>query len=107
MSEHKPSSSNVINDYHNAPSKSRRVWAGILLYLQNWFLLIDCAFNCLFGGDPFETFSSRCGKEKLKGDKGTICSFVCRLLDKVDSDHCRKAVDRYVGEGSYRNRELW
>lgn len=60
-------------------------------YFWNLLISIDQFFNALFGGDPDETLSSRMGKHARTGCK--FCGAVCWMLDKVDKDHCEKAIE--------------
>lgn len=61
-------------------------------YMWNWLILIDQAFNVLFGGDPDETISSRMGKLVAK-DRCKFCKWTCRALDFIDPGHCKKSVE--------------
>lgn len=68
-----------------APLKSvlrwhRRVWKGL-----------DRLVNALFGGSDEETISYRAAKRAAEG--GRFGCLVCRLLDLVQRDHCRIALD--------------
>lgn len=61
-------------------------------YVKNVFIGISQFGNTLFmAGDPDETISSRAGKARAKGRIwGCV---LCKLLDALDKDHCRKAVE--------------
>lgn len=37
----------------------------------------------------WETISGRCYRRIAKGCK--VCYWLCKMLDKIDPDHCRKA----------------
>lgn len=54
-------------------------------YIVNIIISIDQFANVLLGGAPDETISSRCSK---RGNK--ICVLLCKLLDKIDPNHCEK-----------------
>lgn len=75
------------------------------LVLSLWLLLIvadskrawrvavgyDQLLNVYLGGDEDETISSRAGRAALRGERwGCV---LCRLLDRLDSDHCRKSIE--------------
>ncbi len=62
-------------------------------YLKNIFISIDQFLNTLVGGDPDETISSRCHKYK----NNRFCRFICKVLDKIEKDHCKKSVERDEG----------
>lgn len=81
---------------------AERAW----LYVLNWILLADLAANCLLGGDPRETLSSRMGKQRRERDC-TVCKWVCRALDWLDPDHCEKSIDLSRGDWSGRDRNVW
>ncbi len=62
-------------------------------YIKNIFVSIDQFFNTLLGGDPDETISSRCGKYKHR----KICKLICKLLDKIEYQHCEKSIEEDEG----------
>lgn len=60
----------------------RRFWRVMLAH--------DQAANAAFGGSEDETISSRAGRAARRGDRwGCV---LCKLLDKVDPDHCKKSI---------------
>lgn len=63
---------------------SKRAWKLAIGY--------DQLANVAFGGDPDETISSRAGKEKKRGRRWACV--LCRLLDKLDPDHCEKSIEQ-------------
>jgi len=59
-------------------------------YLLNVLVWIDIGFNVFaFGGSPYETISSRVGRQRDEGRRWA-CIF-CKLLDKLDPQHCAKS----------------
>ena len=64
-------------------------------YILNWLLWLDQGANCLLGGDPQETLSSRIGKVAADGHKWAV--LVCKVLDWLDPGHCQRSVDQYDG----------
>lgn len=65
------------------------------LYLSNIISALDRLINALLGGDYRETLSSRMGKH-LPGCR--LCLFICRLLNRIDPNHCIKYEDQTVGD---------
>lgn len=65
-------------------------------YLWNTLLSLDQLVNTLAGGDPDETISSRADKAQKAG-KVWGC-VLCRLLSKLQKDHCQRSVE--ADEGS-------
>jgi len=60
----------------------RRFWRVMLAH--------DQAANAAFGGSEDETISSRAGRAARRGDRwGCV---LCKLLDKIDPDHCEKSI---------------
>ena len=62
----------------------------VISYLLNVILwLFDTGFNVVFlGGSPYESISSRVGKQRPK----KWACIVCKMLDGLfGSDHCDKA----------------
>ena len=57
-----------------------------------WKLAVshDQLANTAFGGDEDETISSRAGRAQRDG-KRWACVF-CKLLDKIDRNHCEKSI---------------
>ncbi len=62
-------------------------------YIRNLLISIDQFVNTVLGGYPDETLSSRMGKHQ----NCLICRFVCKLLDIVDKDHCKKSIEHDEG----------
>lgn len=60
-------------------------------YLLNILIWIDIGCNVfLFGGSPYETMSSRAGKQADKNVKWAC--ILCKILSKVLSpDHCNQS----------------
>lgn len=58
-----------------------------------WRLAIgyDQLANAAFGGSEDETISSRAGKAQQSGKRWACV--LCRLLDRLDPDHCRKSIE--------------
>jgi hypothetical protein len=54
--------------------------------------------NVLLGGNEDETMSSRMGKHLVKHEKCSVCTFLCKLLNKIQKDHCVKAIEVDRGE---------
>lgn len=73
-----------------------KYWTKLKRYCWNWLILIDQAFNVLFGGDPDETISSRIGK-RTKEDC-SVCYYICRMLHWLDPDHCTKVIEHDRGD---------
>jgi len=59
-------------------------------YLWNLLISVDQLINTLFGGDPDETVSSRLGKQT---EHCRLCRWFCKLLSKLDPDHCQKSIE--------------
>ena len=62
---------------------SRRAWTLAVAH--------DQLANAAFGGHEDETLSSRAGKAAREG-KRWACVF-CRLLDRLDPNHCEKSIE--------------
>ena len=62
---------------------SRRAWTIAVAH--------DQLANAAFGGHEDETLSSRAGKAAREG-KRWACIF-CRLLHRLDPNHCEKAIE--------------
>lgn len=63
-------------------------------YVWNMLIAIDQFFNTVFGGDPDETISSRIGKITANRPKSCqFCVFLCKVLNKIDRDHCNKVIE--------------
>lgn len=74
---------------------------GLVAYVITWIvkpatawniaIAFDQVVNASFKGNPDETASSRAGRAARKGDRwGCI---LCKLLDKLDPDHCEKSIE--------------
>lgn len=75
-------------------------------YIWNLLIALDQLLNVLLGpalnwafqvkgfGDPDETLSSVFGKNSA-ACKG--CYWICRLLHKIDPDHCEKSAEKDEG----------
>jgi len=67
-------------------------------YGINLFIAFDQLANTLFGGDPDETISSRCGKRIRAGRRWCpVCRALCWALNLVDAGHCRDAIEKDEG----------
>lgn len=66
-------------------------------YFWNLLIAIDQLINTLFGGDPDETISSRAGKYAADR-RGWFPCVLCKLLDKIDPNHCAKSIETDEGE---------
>lgn len=66
------------------------------IYLWNLLIALDQFCNTLLGGYPDETMSSRMGKHLAKHDC-PFCNFMCRLLNLIQKDHCKKSIERDEG----------
>lgn len=63
-----------------------------------WHLAVsyDQLANTAFGGDEDETISSRAYKASVAGRHwGCV---LCRLLDKIERDHCRRSLEPDRGD---------
>lgn len=67
---------------------SRRAWTIAVAH--------DQLANAAFGGHEDETISSRAGKAARKG-KRWACA-LCRLLDRLDPNHCEKSIEADEGK---------
>ena len=66
-------------------------------YFWNILIAIDQLANTLLAGDPDETISSRMGKQIREG-KCKLCKIVCRLLHRVDPNHCENSIEADRGD---------
>lgn len=62
---------------------SRRAWTLAVAH--------DQLANAVFGGSEDETLSSRAGKAARKGKRWACV--LCRLLDRLDPNHCEKSIE--------------
>ena len=68
-------------------SGSRRAWRLAVAHDQLW--------NVPWGGSEDETISSRAAKAMRRGDRwGCV---LCKLLDRIDPDHCLKNIENDEG----------
>jgi hypothetical protein len=67
-------------------------------YIWNILIALDDLMNAFLGGDPQETMSSRMGKHLVKHEKCPVCRFLCKLLNRIQKDHCVKAIEMDRGE---------
>jgi hypothetical protein len=64
-------------------------------WLKNVLVGFDQLANALFGGDPDETISSRCGKRE---QSSRFCKWLCRQLHKIDKRHCPDSIEGDEGK---------
>jgi hypothetical protein len=65
-------------------------------FLVNLAVMVDEVGNTLTGGSPNETISSRAGKAQAEGKRwGCV---LCKLLNKIQKNHCQIAMSVYIGE---------
>lgn len=57
----------------------------------NVLISIDQLGNALLRGDPDETISSRAAKAEVRGKRWGC--LLCKFLDKLDPDHCKKSLE--------------
>lgn len=77
-----------------------------ILFTIGWWLVhvlyaLDQLANTVIGGRPDKTLSHRMG---IKRENCVLCRVVCWLLDKVDKNHCDKAVKEDGGNITLRQR---
>ena len=65
-------------------------------YFWNLLISIDQLCNTILGGYPDETMSSRMGKRVAKSDSW-FCHFICKILNKIDKNHCLDAIEKDEG----------
>ena len=68
----------------------RRAWTLAVSY--------DQLANAAFGGHEDETISSRAGKSARQGKRWACV--LCRLLDRIDPNHCEKSIEPDRGKPS-------
>ena len=62
-------------------------------YLLRLLLVIDQFFNVLlWNGSQDETISSHVGRRVLSGKANIFERILCRILSKLDNNHCRKSI---------------
>ena len=65
-------------------------------YIWNLLVSVDQFVNTVFAGNPDESISSRAAKAERAGKKwGCV---LCKLLDKIDKDHCAKNIELDEGD---------
>lgn len=67
-------------------------------YFWNLLVALDQLINALTGGDPDETVSSRAAKSKAKGH--LFGCVLCKLLNKLDRNHCEKHIELDEGKNA-------
>ena len=67
---------------------SRRAWTLAVAH--------DQLANAAFGGHEDETLSSRAGKAAREGKRWACV--LCRLLDRLDPNHCEKSIESDEGK---------
>ena len=70
--------------------------------LKKWFwnilIAVDQLGNALLMGDPDETISSRMGKKMRSNSATPIDKGLCKVLDKIDGDHCEESIEDDEGK---------
>ena len=66
-------------------------------YVKNLLIAIDQLANTIFGGDPDETISSRCGKY-VRRNRGWFPCQLCKILNWFQKDHCIQSIEEDRGE---------
>lgn len=69
----------------------------VVKYFWNLLVALDELCNAILLGSPEETMSSRMGKHLAKHDC-PFCSFMCRLLNYIQKDHCIKSIETDEGK---------
>lgn len=64
-------------------------------YLWNLLISLDQFVNTVFGGDPDETISSRCGK---RVEICKACRWLCERLNRIDPRHCKESIEADEGK---------
>ena len=72
-------------------------------YLENILVSIDQLVNTIFGGDPDMTLSGRFGRA-VKENRCVLCKFICKILNKLDYNHCAQQDLNEADEGK---NEVW
>jgi len=73
------------------------------LYIFNLLVGIDQLCNCLLGGSPDETISSRCYKHSEHWAANLAVKLIDFLFMWYEKDHCRKAFEG----GDRQLEEVW
>lgn len=71
-------------------------------YCWNILIAIDQLVNTVFGGDPDETISSRCGKWHIngrnrKGCRKRIYKAINWIVERFETDHFKKSIEEDEG----------
>ena len=84
--------------FGNAIAWMRFAWSLVFSPTRAWRIAVgyDQLVNVAANGDEDETISSRAGKAAREG-KRWACVF-CRLLDRLDPNHCEKAIEPDEGK---------
>lgn len=72
-------------------------------YFWNILIAIDQLANTIFGGDPDETISSRCGKwhrlgKHKKGWRKKFYYFASPIVNFFEEDHFAKSIEEDEGK---------
>jgi hypothetical protein len=82
--------------WKDARRSTCRAGGAMKKYLWNLLVSLDQLLNTATWGDPDETVSSRAAKAARKGERwGCV---LCRLLHKLDPNHCEKNIELDEGE---------
>jgi hypothetical protein len=68
-------------------------------YLFNILLSLDRLANTILLGSPEMTLSGRMGRDIAKGEC-MLCKPICWLLNKIQSNHCKKVAAEEASFGS-------
>ncbi len=60
-------------------------------WIKDILIGVDQLGNALLRGDPDETISSRAAKAEVRGKRWGC--LLCKFLDKLDPDHCKKSLE--------------
>ena len=76
----------------------RFIWAWLTHPARAWRIAvgIDQLVNVAANGHEDETLSSRAGKAAREGQRWACV--LCRLLDRLDPNHCEKAIEPDEGK---------
>lgn len=65
----------------------------------NVLIGVDQLANAIIRGAPDETISSRAAKAEIRGKRwGCV---LCKFLDKLDKDHCKKSLESDEGRPGF------